>query len=129
MKSITEQLLDAKLLGEDKAEIQRLQQLLDEEEEAYINEIFDEESDSEFKIKEVTNQLQELLIKKNRAYGNSALEPLNVFSKHNAVDSLCARLDDKLSRIKNKGLNDKTEDTLFDLAGYLILLIIARDDK
>ena len=129
MKSITEQLLDAKLLGEDKAEIQRLQQLLNEEEEAYINEIFDEESDSEFKIKEVTNQLQELLIKKNRAYGNSALEPLNVFSKHNAVDSLCARLDDKLSRIKNKGLNDKTEDTLFDLAGYLILLIIARDDK
>ena len=57
MKSITEQLLDAKLLGEDKAEIQRLQQLLNEEEEAYINEIFDEESDSEFKIKEVTKPL------------------------------------------------------------------------
>ena len=127
-KSIQQQLLDAKLFGEDKAEIQRLQQLLDEE-EAYINEIFDEESDSEFKIKEVTNQLQELLIKKNIAYGNSALEPINIFSKNDAVDSLCARIDDKLSRIKNKGLNDKTEDTLFDLAGYLILLIIARDDK
>ena len=127
-KSIQQQLLDAKLFGEDKAEIQRLQQLLDEE-EAYINEIFDEESDSEFKIKEVTNQLQELLIKKNIAYGNSALEPINIFSNNDAVDSLCARIDDKLSRIKNKGLNDKTEDTLFDLAGYLILLIIARDDK
>tara|TARA_R110001606_G_C15258978_1_gene638233 strand:+ start:574 stop:963 length:390 start_codon:yes stop_codon:yes gene_type:complete len=129
MKSIQQQLLDAKLLGEDKAEIQRLQQLLNEEEEAYINEIFNEESDSEFQIKEVTNQLQELLIKKNIAYGNSALEPINIFSKNDAVDSLCARIDDKLSRIKNKGLNDKTEDTLFDLAGYLILLIIARDDK
>ncbi len=124
-KSIQQQLLDAKLFGEDKAEIQRLQQLLDEEETYRI----DEESDSEFQIKEVTNQLQELLIKKNRAYGNSALEPLNVFSKQNAIDSLCARLDDKLSRIKNKGLNDKTEDTLFDLAGYLILLIIAKNDK
>ena len=129
MKSIQQQLLDAKLLGEDKAEIQRLQQLLNDEEEAYINEIFNEESDSEFQIKEVTNQLQELLIKKNIAYGNSALEPINIFSKNDAVDSLCARIDDKLSRIKNKGLNDKTEDTLFDLAGYLILLIIARDDK
>ena len=129
MKSITEQLLDAKLLGEDKAEIQRLQQLLDEEEEAYINEIFDEESDSEFKIKEVTNQLQELLITKNKAYGNSALEPINIFSKNDSVDSLCARIDDKLSRIKNKGLSDETEDTLFDLAGYLILLIIARDNE
>ena len=126
-KTIRQQLLDAKLLGEDKAEIQRLQQLLDEEQEAYINEIFDE--DSEFQIKEVTNQLQELLIKKNRAYGNSALEPLNVFSKQNAVDSLCARIDDKLSRIKNKGINDKTEDTLFDLAGYLILLIIAKNEQ
>ncbi len=124
-KSIQQQLLDAKLFGEDKAEIQRLQQLLDEEETYRI----DEESDSEFQIKEVTNQLQELLIKKNRAYGNSALEPLNVFSSQNAVDSLCARLDDKLSRIKKKGLNDKTEDTLFDLAGYLILLIIAKNEQ
>ena len=125
MKSIRQQLLDAKLFGEDKEKIQRLQQLLDEEEAYRI----DDESDSEHQIKEVTNQLQELLIKKNRAYGNSALEPLNVFSSQNAVDSLCARLDDKLSRIKNKGLNDKTEDTLFDLAGYLILLIIAKNEQ
>jgi len=124
MKSIQQQLLDAKLFGKDKAEIQRLQQLLNEE-DAYRN----INSDSEHQIKEVTNQLQELLIKKNRAYGNSALEPLNVFSKQNAVDSLCARLDDKLSRIKNKGLNDQTEDTLFDLAGYLILLIIAKNEQ
>ena len=84
---------------------------------------------SEQQITQVTNQLQELLIQKNRAYGNSALEPLNVFSQQNAVDSLCARLYDKLSRIKNKGLNDKTEDTLFDLAGYLILLIIAKNEQ
>jgi len=125
MKSIRQQLLDAKLFGEDKEKIQRLQQLLDEEEAYRI----DDESDSEYQIKEVTNQLQKLLIKKNRAYGNSALEPLNVFSSQNAVDSLCARLDDKLSRIKNKGLNDKTEDTLFDLAGYLILLIIAKNEQ
>ena len=125
MKSIRQQLLDAKTFGADKLEIQRLQQLLNEEEAYRI----DKESGSEFQIKEVTNQLQELLIKKNRAYGNSALEPLNVFSSQNAVDSLCARLDDKLSRIKNKGLNDKTEDTLFDLAGYLILLIIAKNEQ
>jgi hypothetical protein len=124
MKSIRQQLLDAKLFGEDKAEIQRLQQLLNEE-DAYRN----INSDSEHQIKEVTDQLQELLINKNRAYGNSALEPLNIFSNQNAVDSLCARLDDKLSRIKNKGLNDKTEDTLFDLAGYLILLIIAKNEQ
>ena len=116
MKSIKEQLLDAKTMGASKLEIQKLQQLLDNPK-------------SENQITEITNQLRNLLLKKNRAYGNSALEPLNVFSKHNAVDSLCARIDDKLSRIKNKGLNDKTEDTLFDLAGYLILLIIAKNEQ
>jgi len=66
-----------------------------------------------------------MLLEKNEAYGNSALEPIHIFSNGDAVDSLCTRIDDKLSRIKNKGLNDATEDTLFDLCGYLILLIIA----
>lgn len=122
-KSIKQQLLEAKLLGKDKAEIQNLQQLLDKEM------LKGKDTDSKYKITEVVSQLQELLITKNKAYGNSALEPINIFSKNDAVDSLCARIDDKLSRIKNKGLSDETEDTLFDLAGYLILLIIARDDK
>lgn len=70
-----------------------------------------------------------MLSEKNDAYGNSALQPINIFSKGNAVDSLCARIDDKLARIKNRGLADSTEDTLFDLCGYLILLIIAKDEK
>ena len=30
-----------------------------------------------------------------------------------------------IMRIKNKGINDKTEDTVSDLIGYLILLKIA----
>lgn len=123
MKSIKQQLLEAKLLGKDKAEIQNLQQLLDKEM------LGSKDTDSQCKITEVVSQLQELLITKNKAYGNSALEPINIFSKNDSVDSLCARIDDKLSRIKNKGLSDETEDTLFDLAGYLILLIIARDNE
>lgn len=67
---------------------------------------------------EVTN----LLLEKNAAYGDSALNPVGIFSKGNAVESLCARIDDKLMRIKNKGINDLTEDTVTDLIGYLILL-------
>jgi|TARA_R110000764_G_scaffold56593_3_gene123274 hypothetical protein len=132
-KTIKKQLLDAKINGASKLEIQRLQQLLDKEIEKQFDELIvkleGEDTYSQYKITEVVSQLQELLITKNKAYGNSALEPINIFSKNNAVDSLCARIDDKLSRIKNKGLSDETEDTLFDLAGYLILLIIARDDK
>ena len=65
---------------------------------------------------------------KNDKYGNSALEPLNVFSEAGAVAGIKMRIDDKLKRIKNAGLVDATEDTLQDLAGYLILLMIAKDN-
>jgi hypothetical protein len=36
-----------------------------------------------------------------------------------------ARINDKLNRIKQVGLNDKTEDTVDDLIGYLVHLQIA----
>tara|TARA_R110000822_G_scaffold78059_3_gene187150 strand:+ start:1490 stop:1753 length:264 start_codon:yes stop_codon:yes gene_type:complete len=77
----------------------------------------------------VTQKLHDLLKQKQKAYGNSALEPLSIFTKGSAVDSLCARIDDKLARIKNVGLNDETEDTLYDLCGYLVLLLIAKDSE
>tara|TARA_R110002167_G_scaffold18288_1_gene68751 strand:+ start:1163 stop:1447 length:285 start_codon:yes stop_codon:yes gene_type:complete len=82
----------------------------------------------EYKIKFYTNKVQEMLLSKNKAYGSSALEPLNIFSKGRPSDSLCARIDDKLARIKNVGVSDKTEDTLFDLCGYLILLMISIEE-
>ena len=70
--------------------------------------------------------IKTLLLEKNANYGNRALEPLGIFSKLNAAEAIQARIDDKLARISNKGLNDATEDTLDDLIGYLILLKIAR---
>lgn len=73
-------------------------------------------------LDKITKDITDLLKNKNEAYGNSALEPANIFSKTNATDSLCARIDDKLMRIKNKGINDETEDTVDDLIGYLLLL-------
>tara|TARA_R110000851_G_scaffold84158_1_gene183686 strand:+ start:56 stop:415 length:360 start_codon:yes stop_codon:yes gene_type:complete len=75
-----------------------------------------------------TNKIQKLLLEKNDAYGDSALSPLNIFSSANAEYGIRQRIDDKLKRVQNAGLNDDTEDTLLDLAGYLILLIIARDE-
>ena len=80
---------------------------------------------TEQKICEEVNAIGNLLAEKNKSYGDSAVRPVNIFSKGNAVDSLCARIDDKIMRIKNKGINDKTEDTVSDLIGYLILLKIA----
>lgn len=85
--------------------------------------------DSKQRIKQVTDRVCKMLQEKNDAYGNSALEPINVFSKGNASDSLRARIDDKLARIKNRGINDETEDTLFDLCGYLVLLILSEEQS
>ena len=42
-------------------------------------------------------------------------------SKLSPKEGILARIDDKLSRIKTVGLNNKTEDTMLDLIGYLIL--------
>ena len=86
---------------------------------------------SEFskKLDKTTKKLTDLLKSKNKAYGNSALEPANIFSQANAVDSLSARIDDKLMRIKNKGIHDATEDTVHDLVGYLLLLLMALEDQ
>jgi hypothetical protein len=83
---------------------------------------------AEYKIIQVTDGIKEMLLQKNEAYGNSALSPVNIFSKHKAHESLCARIDDKLARIRNSGITDETEDTIHDLCGYLILLIIALED-
>lgn len=81
------------------------------------------------RIVEVTNAVRDLLLRKNAAYGDSALKPSNIFARGSAVENIACRIDDKLMRIKNKGLNDATEDTVQDLIGYLILLKIAIEDE
>ena len=69
--------------------------------------------------------LKELLLEKNRKYGDAALSPLRVFSKADPVEQIKVRLDDKLSRLANQQ-NDEDEDVIQDLLGYLILLRIAQ---
>lgn len=78
------------------------------------------------RIIEECERLKQMLLAKNSAYGDSALKPIGVFSKLSAEEAIKIRLDDKLARIGNKGINDATEDTIDDLVGYLILLQIAR---
>lgn len=75
-------------------------------------------------VSEVLIEIKELLISKNKKYGNSALEPLGVFSKLSAEEGLLVRIDDKLKRIKNGSLEKDDEDVINDLIGYLVLLKI-----
>ncbi len=79
---------------------------------------------AEVEITEVINDILELLLDKNRKYGNSALEPIRIFSKSGSTEQLRVRIDDKLSRVV-AGQSDEDEDVLDDLLGYVVLLKIA----
>jgi hypothetical protein len=72
----------------------------------------------------ILSEITEMLIAKNEKYGNSALEPLGVFSQLSAKEGLLVRIDDKLKRIKNGSLDKDDEDVINDLIGYLVLLKI-----
>ena len=73
----------------------------------------------------VCDEIKELLLSKNRKYGDSALNPCRVFAKSDAREQLNVRIDDKLNRIRNRQ-NDEDEDVELDLIGYLILKRIAK---
>mgnify|MGYP003136806271 FL=1 len=63
---------------------------------------------------------------KNLKYGNSALNPIRVFSKSNDTEQLLVRIDDKLNRIKHgENILYDDEDVIQDLIGYLVLLKIS----
>jgi hypothetical protein len=78
----------------------------------------------EYQVREILTELEELLIDKNKKYGNSALNPKRIFSKADPVEQLKVRLDDKLSRVANQQGNED-EDVLTDIMGYIILMKIA----
>lgn len=88
----------------------------------------DNQSDFKSKLNDTLRQIEFMLLEKNRKYGNSALEPLRVFSKADNVEQIKVRIDDKINRLKNQQQDD-IEDTVNDLIGYLILLKIAKKGK
>ena len=73
-------------------------------------------------ITEAVNSLRDMVLEKNKRYGDSALNPIRVFSKLSAEESLKTRLDDKISRIKNS--DELRKNDCADAIGYLVLLCI-----
>jgi hypothetical protein len=81
------------------------------------------EFDFDEEVYKECDAIAEMLIEKNKAYGNSALDPVRVFSKAETTEQIKVRIDDKLSRL-SRG-QAAGEDVVQDLLGYLILLRIA----
>ena len=81
-------------------------------------------SQTQSDIAYVCEKLKELLLEKNRKYGDSALNPVRIFSKASVLEQLKVRMDDKLSRLRN-AQDDEDEDPTTDMIGYLILYKVA----
>ena len=74
------------------------------------------------KISDLCDELKRFLLVKNERYGDSALKPIKVFSKGDASDKIDARMDDKLSRIKES--EEQRMNDFVDLTRYLVLKCI-----
>ena len=82
------------------------------------------------RISSVCQGLERMLLAKNESYGNSALDPVRVFSKTDPIEQIKVRIDDKISRLARGGedlaaVGESYLDTIQDLIGYLVLLLVA----
>lgn len=84
------------------------------------------ESSFEQKVRTILDDMATLLVEKNTAYGNSALDPVRIFSKADTLEQLYVRLDDKINRVK-QGHEFPGDDTIRDIIGYCTLILIARE--
>lgn len=83
------------------------------------------ETDTRNKIHEIMEAMKDLLLYKNRLYGNSALNPKQIFYKGDAVNSILIRLDDKLGRIMANTDEKPRINDIADIIGYSTLLLIS----
>lgn len=80
------------------------------------------------RIETICENLKETLIKKNKAYGNSAFETPLLCPLMSPGSAILVRLSDKIKRFNSlqNGANDNGEsikDTILDMAGYCVLYL------
>ena len=80
---------------------------------------------SQKKIVDVCDNMKSLLLYKNQKYGDSALNPNNIFYKGDSTNSIKIRLDDKIGRIKNNTDEILRINDVADIIGYCTLLLVS----
>ena len=89
----------------------------------YFDVRYEKLTESQEKIVEICDSIKDLLLYKNQKYGDSALNPNNIFYKGDSTNSIKIRLDDKIGRIKS--CEETRINDVADVVGYGILLMIS----
>ena len=77
-------------------------------------------------IATICDEVKALLLKKNEQYGDSVLNPINLFAHSTPIDGIRIRLDDKYSRlVRGNDSIESDEDIHLDCIGYHIMALIA----
>ena len=81
--------------------------------------------DTQMVIRIICGEVLDMLLEKNKCYGDSAINPTRIFSKVDPIEQINVRIDDKLNRLM-QGTEYPGDDTEKDLIGYLILKRVAK---
>lgn len=76
-------------------------------------------------IVNVCEGIKDLLLYKNKKYGDAALNPRKIFYKGNSTNSILIRLNDKITRIENNTEEIPRINDIADTIGYSILLLVS----
>ena len=82
-------------------------------------------TDTQLKISEILDAMKDLLLYKNKKYGDSAINPKKIFYKGDSTNSILIRLDDKIGRVMSNTDEKPRTNDVADIIGYCTLLLIS----
>lgn len=90
----------------------------------YEAEDFDD-TPTQQKIKDILSGMTDLLLYKNKKYGDSAINPKKIFYKGDSMNSILIRLDDKIGRVMSNTEEKPRVNDVADIIGYCTLLLVS----
>ena len=84
-----------------------------------------EDTPTQQKIKDILSGMTDLLLYKNRKYGDSAVNPKKIFYKGDSTNSILIRLDDKIGRVMSNVEEKPRVNDVADIIGYCTLLLVS----
>lgn len=84
-----------------------------------------EDTPTQQKIKDILSGMTDLLLYKNRKYGDSAIHPKKIFYKGDSTNSILIRLDDKIGRVMSNTEEKPRVNDVADIIGYCTLLLVS----